>query len=202
MGLGCAQLMLTLLLVQLPVVQSRRKREKATLTFSDCGSDPDRLIHFHEVKAHPMPIIVPGTLYVTFAGNFTSDLPRRLTVELNIMNTYDNVCASLERFEGRRCPRSLRQRGLQCHCPFLAGHFAVSDLPLNVPRVKGYAGSLLNVRGLQTGAEHPRRGSCGTGLSAAHILDEKASPGLALQDMNPSLSKQTVKIAEVLLRKA
>lgn len=55
---------------------------------SDTGSDPDRLIHFHEVKAHPMPIIVPGTLYVTFAGNFTSDLPRRLTVELNIMKYF------------------------------------------------------------------------------------------------------------------
>ena len=60
-------------------------------------------------------------------------------------STYDNICTSLERFERRRCPRSLRQHGLQCHCPFQAGYFSVQDLPLNVPKVHGYAGSLLNV---------------------------------------------------------
>nr|KAG5705442.1 hypothetical protein BaRGS_004569 [Batillaria attramentaria] len=102
---------LALLLCLLPVTsQARRKRDKATLRFSDCGSDPDRPIHFSTVRAHPIPVIVPGTLYVTLAGNLTSDLPRRLT----------------------------------CHCPFLAGPFSVHNLALNVPRVHGYAGSLLN----------------------------------------------------------
>ncbi|KAK7097360.1 hypothetical protein V1264_004351 [Littorina saxatilis] len=162
--MDCRQLILAVLLFCLPPsALSRRKREKATLRFSDCGSDPNRPIHFQMVKAHPIPVIVPGTLYVTMAGNLTADLPRRLRVELSIMKyffgfpftvpcfrgkigscVYDNICDSLERFEGRRCPRTLRQHGLQCHCPFHAGHFSVQDLPLNVPKVQGYAGSLLN----------------------------------------------------------
>ncbi|XP_076446909.1 ganglioside GM2 activator-like [Babylonia areolata] len=162
--MDCRQLIVAVLLCCLPPPGAgRRKREKATLRFSDCGTDPHRPIRFLAVKAHPIPVIVPGTLYVTMAGNVTYDLPRRLTVELSIMKyifgfaitvpclkgrigscTYENICASLERFERRRCPRSLRRHGLPCHCPFRAGEFSVHDLPLNVPKVHGYAASLLN----------------------------------------------------------
>ncbi|XP_076468423.1 ganglioside GM2 activator-like [Babylonia areolata] len=145
-----------------PLCQSLRKQEK-TLKFSDCGSDPQRPIMFGLVKARPIPVVVPGTLYVTLKGSMTSQLPRHLTIELHVMKyifgfpftvpclrgrigscTYDDFCSSLERFEERPCPRRLQRYGVPCRCHVQAGNFSVQDLPLNVPKVQGYAASLLN----------------------------------------------------------
>ena len=65
------------------------------------GSDPHRPIRFLTVKAHPIPVIVPGTLYVTLAGNLTTDLPRRLTVELSIMKYFFGFPFTVPCLKGR-----------------------------------------------------------------------------------------------------
>ncbi|KAK0041561.1 ganglioside GM2 activator, partial [Biomphalaria pfeifferi] len=44
----------------------------------------DKIIYFDYVHATPMPVIVPGTLFVTVLGNVTMDLPRRVNVYLEI----------------------------------------------------------------------------------------------------------------------
>ncbi|XP_041357547.1 ganglioside GM2 activator-like [Gigantopelta aegis] len=112
------------------------------------GKDPTRPIHFYNIKAHPMPIIIPGTLYVSMVGNVTHDLPRRITIEMSIMKyffgipfmipcfdnrigscTYNNICQKLERYETNGCPRTLRHFNMQCHCPLLAGEFTILKVP-------------------------------------------------------------------------
>ncbi|XP_067662986.1 ganglioside GM2 activator-like [Haliotis asinina] len=145
------------------VVSARRKRERTILRFADCGKENNRPIHFYDVKASPMPVIIPGTLYVSFTGNVTEDLPRRVSVELSIMKyffgipfmipcfdnhigscTYDNICHRLEKYEQSGCPKTLRAYNVQCHCPFQAGDFTVSRVPVNVPKIHGFAGALIN----------------------------------------------------------
>ena len=65
------------------------------------GSDPYRPIRFLTVKAHPIPVIVPGTLYVTMVGNVTYDLPRRLSVELSIMKYFFGFAVTVPCLKGR-----------------------------------------------------------------------------------------------------
>ncbi|KAL5011483.1 hypothetical protein ScPMuIL_010034 [Solemya velum] len=110
-----------------------------------------------------MPIITPGTLYVSLAGNVTHELPRRISIELVVKKyligipfmlpcfndrigscTYENICAYLDQYQKRRCPRTLRHHRLRCHCPFLAGDFSFKDIPLNIPKIGGFAGAFVN----------------------------------------------------------
>ncbi|KAL4230947.1 Ganglioside GM2 activator [Mactra antiquata] len=138
--------------------KARRKRDKYGLKFTDCGADTDRPLRFHDVKAHPVPIITPGTLYVSFNGNITQDLPDTLAIELGLVKyfvgipfplpcfdsrlgscVYHNICDNLHEYEHIGCPKTLKQYGLQCNCPFRAGEFNVRNLPLNIPKVRGFA---------------------------------------------------------------
>ncbi|CAG2256765.1 ganglioside GM2 activator-like isoform X1 [Mytilus galloprovincialis] len=159
---------LILLLTGCTTILGRRKRDNKSFKFSDCGSDPNRPILFHHVKIHPNPIVTPGTLELSMAGNITHDLPRRISIEMKVTKyffnripfslpcfenqigscTYDNICQNLERFEKRqRCPKRLRHLDIQCYCPFHAGVFSVKNLAVNIPRIGGYAGSFVKVRG-------------------------------------------------------
>ncbi|ESP01955.1 hypothetical protein LOTGIDRAFT_157083 [Lottia gigantea] len=127
------------------------------------GTNPDRVIHFTKISAFPMPIIIPGTLYVSLAGNITHDLPRRISLELSITKyffgvpfmipcinsyigscTYENVCSRFERYEKHGCPRSMSYYGIQCHCPIKAADFSIVKIPVNVPKINGFASALLN----------------------------------------------------------
>ncbi|XP_005100086.1 ganglioside GM2 activator [Aplysia californica] len=58
--------------------------------------------------------------------------------------TYENICHSLETYESMGCPRAMRHHGLYCYCPFTAGKFHFKNLPVNMPKVHGFAGALLN----------------------------------------------------------
>ncbi|CAL1534866.1 unnamed protein product, partial [Lymnaea stagnalis] len=123
----------------------------------------DKAINFDYAHATPMPVIVPGTLYVTLSGNLTSDLPRRVNVYINIKKyffgfpfsvpcfsdgigscSYENICRQLEQYEATGCPKALRHFGIPCHCPFSPGHFNITHLPINVPRIHGLATTLVN----------------------------------------------------------
>ncbi|XP_050416839.1 ganglioside GM2 activator [Patella vulgata] len=145
------------------VTQARKKREKNMFKFSDCGTNPNRPIYFTQVSASPMPIIIPGTLYVSLSGNITYDLPRRLSLEISITKyffgvpfmipcinsyigscTYDNICARFEQYESSGCPRSLWGYGIQCHCPVAATDFSIKKIPVNVPKIHGFAAPLIN----------------------------------------------------------
>ncbi|XP_052797043.1 ganglioside GM2 activator-like isoform X2 [Mya arenaria] len=150
-----------IVLASIPAVicgKGRRKREKPGLKFADCGSEVDRPLQFYDVKAHPVPIVTPGTLYVSFRGNITYDLPRDISFELGLVKyfigipfplpcfdsslgscTYHDICDNLKHYEYAGCPRSLRQYGLQCSCPFKSGEFNVKNLPLNIPKIRGFA---------------------------------------------------------------
>ncbi|XP_069130901.1 ganglioside GM2 activator-like isoform X1 [Argopecten irradians] len=156
-----------ILIAGVSVCVARRKREKPELRFTDCGKNPHRPIFFYDFKANPIPIITPGTLYVSMAGNISYDLPRRISIKLEVKKyfigiaflvpcfdsnigscTYDNICANLETFERRqRCPKRLRNFNIQCHCPFQAGEFNFKDLALNIPKIGGFAGAFVKVRG-------------------------------------------------------
>ncbi|XP_052282673.1 ganglioside GM2 activator-like isoform X2 [Dreissena polymorpha] len=138
--------------------KSRRKREKPGLKYSDCGTEPGRPLRFFEVKANPVPIVTPGTLYVSFRGNITRDLPRDISFEIGLTKyligipfplpcfdsslgscMYYNICDNLQKYEVMGCPKTLKQYGVQCSCPFKAGEINVKNLPLNIPKVRGFA---------------------------------------------------------------
>ncbi|XP_060590967.1 ganglioside GM2 activator-like isoform X1 [Ruditapes philippinarum] len=146
--------------------RGRKKRDKYGLKFSDCGADPDRPLRFYDVKAHPIPIITPGTLYVSFKGNISRDLPRTIAIELGLVKyfvgipfplpcfdnrlgscSYYNICDNLQKYELLGCPKTIKQYGVQCSCPFKAGEFNVRNLPLNIPKVRGFARAFIRVRG-------------------------------------------------------
>ena len=59
---------------------------------------------------------------------------------------YEHICDNLERFEVLGCPKTLKQYGLQCHCPFKSGEFQVRNLPLNIPKIHGFARAFIRVR--------------------------------------------------------
>ena len=59
---------------------------------------------------------------------------------------YENICDNLREYEILGCPKKLRQYGVQCSCPFKAGEFAIRSLPLNIPKVRGFARALIRVR--------------------------------------------------------
>ncbi|CAG5114822.1 unnamed protein product [Candidula unifasciata] len=147
---------------RIPPSDNRKKREKSMLDFVDCGT-AEKLIHFHHVDASPNPVIIPGTLHISMSGNVTSDLPRRVNVYMGMKKylfgfpftvpclatgigscSYENLCASLEQYEVNGCPGPLRHLGFPCHCPFLAGDFSLTDIPLNIPKIQGFASTLLN----------------------------------------------------------
>lgn len=153
-----------LLLTGCTTILGRRKRESKIFKFSDCGSNPQRPIFFHHVKIHPNPIVTPGTLEFSMAGNITYALPRRLSIKMKVTKyffnripfslpcfdnqigscTYENICLNLERYEKRqRCPKRLRHLDIQCYCPFHAGVFSVKNLAVNIPKIGGYAGSFV-----------------------------------------------------------
>ncbi|KAK0041562.1 ganglioside GM2 activator, partial [Biomphalaria pfeifferi] len=58
--------------------------------------------------------------------------------------TFENICRQLEQYETVGCPKALRHFGIQCHCPFASGHFNLTRLPINIPRISGLAKSLVN----------------------------------------------------------
>ncbi|XP_064609421.1 ganglioside GM2 activator-like [Liolophura sinensis] len=153
------------LLVAVLVVtsESRKRRHKASLKFKDCGVDPSRPLHFHHVDAHPMPIVIPGTLHVNLKGNITHALPRRINVDLSVRKyifgfpfiipcingkvgscTYENICQYLERFEAYGCPRVLVKQRIPCHCPFREGKYSVRNLAINLPKVVGFAAMFIH----------------------------------------------------------
>ncbi|KAJ8297514.1 hypothetical protein KUTeg_024045 [Tegillarca granosa] len=113
-------------------------------------SDPYRPVIINSINVHPVPIITPGTLYVSLSGNLTYDLPRRISIQLEVRKyfigipTYENICANLETYEKRsRCPRRLRPFNVQCYCPFKAGVFNIKDLAVNIPKIGGHAGAFI-----------------------------------------------------------
>ena len=59
---------------------------------------------------------------------------------------YENICDNLLKFEVLGCPKTLRNYGVQCSCPFKAGPFSVRNLPLNIPKVRGFARAFIRVR--------------------------------------------------------
>ncbi|KAL3878934.1 hypothetical protein ACJMK2_031258 [Sinanodonta woodiana] len=124
--------------------------------------DPRRPIVFYDVRVHPMPIVTPGTVYLTFSGNITKDLPRGISVELGVVKymigipfplpcfdnhlgscLYSNICANLAEYEYRGCPKKFKQYNIQCYCPFQAGDFSLRNLPLNIPKIGGFAGAFV-----------------------------------------------------------
>ncbi|GFO09267.1 ganglioside gm2 activator [Plakobranchus ocellatus] len=145
------------------VTESRRRRGRALLNYADCGSGEDKLIHFHTVEATPIPVVLPGTLYLSMSGNLTSDLPRRVNLYLAVTKyffgfpfvvpclsngvgscSYENICATLDHYEKHGCPAALQHYGVQCFCPFTAGEFNLVDVPVTIPKVQGFASAILN----------------------------------------------------------
>ena len=48
------------------------------------GVGDEKIVHFHTVQATPIPVVLPGVLYLSLAGNVSADLPRRVNVYLNV----------------------------------------------------------------------------------------------------------------------
>ncbi|GFR71066.1 ganglioside GM2 activator [Elysia marginata] len=164
-SLRACTLIALLLTIAPPGTESRRKsRRKALLGYADCGTGDDKIVHFHTVEATPIPVVVPGVLYLSLAGNVSADIPRRVNVYLSVKKyffgfpfsvpclsngvgscTYENICASLEAYEKYGCPPALGN-GVQCHCPFNAGEFNLVDVPVNIPKIEGFASPLLNAK--------------------------------------------------------
>ena len=46
--------------------------------------NPNRPVHFYDVRLSPIPIVTPGTLYISLAGNISYTLPRRLSIKLEV----------------------------------------------------------------------------------------------------------------------
>ena len=67
--------------------------------FSITGLDADRPLRIYEVKANPIPIVTPGTLYVSFKGNLTEDLPNVLSVELQWVKYFVGIPFPIPCFE-------------------------------------------------------------------------------------------------------
>ena len=67
-------------------------------------------------------------------------------VFLSLFSLYEHICDNLQRFEVLGCPKTLKQYGLQCHCPFKSGEFQVRNLPLNIPKIHGFARAFIRVR--------------------------------------------------------
>ncbi|XP_029639008.1 ganglioside GM2 activator-like [Octopus sinensis] len=141
----------------------KRRQERSVLRFADCGKSQHRVITINHVRINPMPIVAPGTVYLSMAGTLSHDLPRRLTVDLNVTKyifkvpfrlpcfnrrfgscMYDNICNSLEKYQIYGCPKELTDKNLRCHCPFLNGNFRIDKLPLSIPKFGGFAGPLIN----------------------------------------------------------
>ena len=64
------------------------------------GMNPDRPLWVFEFRASPVPIITPGTLYVSFRGNITRDLPRTLSIELRVVKYLIGIPFPLPCFDG------------------------------------------------------------------------------------------------------
>ncbi|WAR00418.1 hypothetical protein MAR_024790, partial [Mya arenaria] len=92
-------------------------------------SEVDRPLQFYDVKAHPVPIVTPGTLYVSFRGNITYDLPRDISFELGLVKYFIGIPFPLPCFDS----------SLGSCCPFKSGEFNVKNLPLNIPKIRGFA---------------------------------------------------------------
>ncbi|XP_013082210.2 ganglioside GM2 activator-like [Biomphalaria glabrata] len=164
LSLRTAYVSLLMALINLTYIRAEGRESEGSVIqeYTDCGSE-DKIIYFDYVHATPMPVIVPGTLFVTVLGNVTMDLPRRVNVYLEIKKyifgfpftvpcfngglgscTFENICRQLEQYEAVGCPKALRHFGIQCHCPFAAGHFNLTRLPINIPKISGLAKSLVN----------------------------------------------------------
>ena len=55
------------------------------------GEKKDRPIFFHDVQAYPIPIITPGTLYVSMLGNVTYTLPRMISVKMTVTKYFIGI---------------------------------------------------------------------------------------------------------------
>lgn len=151
------------LLLVCAFTMAKKKKDRSILRFSDCGTDPQRPIRIRYVRISPMPVVIPGTLYLSMGGTLTHDLPRRLTIDLSVTKyifkmsfelpcfdsrvgscVYENVCNSLEKYQIFGCPKGLTDKNIRCHCPFLAGDFQIDKVPLNIPKLNGLAGAFIN----------------------------------------------------------
>ncbi|XP_059165004.1 ganglioside GM2 activator-like [Physella acuta] len=107
--------------------------DTSSLHYVDCGP-ADKLIQFDHVQVSPLPIQVPGTMFLSMSVNVTSDLPRRVNVYLSLRKyflgfffnvpcmsrgigscSYENICAMLEAYELTGCPDTFQDFGLNCH---------------------------------------------------------------------------------------
>ncbi|XP_048775360.2 ganglioside GM2 activator-like isoform X1 [Ostrea edulis] len=160
------KLALFVLLVLNTFALARRKRNDPEFWYNDCGAE-NRSVIFNNLLLFPTPIITPGTLYISMNGNITRELPRRLSIQLVVNKywigipfmlpcfnnqigscLYEDICDNLAAFERRRrCPKMLRDHQIQCYCPFHAGTFSFKNLAINIPKIGGFAGAFVKVRG-------------------------------------------------------
>ncbi|XP_064637237.1 ganglioside GM2 activator-like [Lineus longissimus] len=143
--------------------RSRRKREHKHLHYEDCGSNPSNPIHFLHLAAHPMPIITPGRLRLSFRINITEQLPANLMLNVTVIKRifgfefqvpciegrygtciYRDVCNSLNsRFESNcDCPNPLLLNGIPCTCPIQPGDYRMNNVDIHIPKLDGMLGTL------------------------------------------------------------
>jgi hypothetical protein len=82
-------------------MQSISSKTEIKSVYVFTGADPDRPLRFYDVKAHPIPIITPGTLYVSFKGNISRDLPRTIAIELGLVKYFVGIPFPLPCFDNR-----------------------------------------------------------------------------------------------------
>ncbi|PVD34633.1 hypothetical protein C0Q70_05909 [Pomacea canaliculata] len=120
---------------------------RGTFSWKNCGQPSKELFVVEKGSISPDPIILPGTLTVTFAGtvNQTLDAPLKvdLTMEKSIEGiwihipcidgvgscSYDDLCEVLQYAQ---CPDPFLQQKVPCKCPFRKGFYTLTSANIEV----------------------------------------------------------------------
>ncbi|XP_074650423.1 ganglioside GM2 activator-like [Tubulanus polymorphus] len=142
--------------------RTRRKREhhkRAKLHLEDCGG-PHKLVRLVSLHAHPLPIMSPGKLRVSFRLHIAKQLPETIMLNVTVNKylfgfafavpciddtigtcSYHNICQHLsKRYESTcTCPRQMVKFGVPCTCPFKPGNYKMHNIGFHIPKLHGMA---------------------------------------------------------------